>query len=141
MKPTTRMRWFAVATACSLLASAGCPPMYNAAERQRRSNMLRAIGLAYHSLNDETGKAPAGPDELAPYLNDFPQALQYLKSGEVVFLYSVPIKNLMANEAGLSQTVLAYEKDVPARGGLVLMADGATQSMSPDEFNKAAKAG
>jgi hypothetical protein len=99
--------------------------------------MLKAIGIAYHNVNDQTMRPPAGPDDLAPYLADFPEALQYLKSGEVVFVYGAPLKAIMMGDVGTSQTVLAYEKDAPTRGGLVLMADGATISMTPEEFRGA----
>ena len=36
--------------------------------------------------------------------------------------------------------VLGHEKDVPTRGGLVLMADGSVKHMSPGEFNATPKA-
>jgi hypothetical protein len=140
MKPTLWPRLLlSSAAAVVLVTAAGCPPFRNAADRQRRDNELKAIGLAYHSLNDAKGTPPKGPDDLAPFLADFPDALQALKSGEIVFLYGVPIRVINLLD-GTSQTVLAYEKDAPNRGGLVLMADGSTQTMSPDEFAKAPKA-
>ena len=42
--------------------------------------------------------------------------------------------------AGTAKTILAYEKDVPASGGLVLMAEGSVRSMTADEFKKTPKA-
>jgi hypothetical protein len=46
----------------------------------------------------------------------------------------------MIKGAGPSNTVLAYEKDVPARGGLVLMGDASTRRMTAQEFAQAPKA-
>ncbi len=43
--------------------------------------------------------------------------------------------------AGTSNTVLAYAKDVPEKGGWVLMGDGTARQMTPEEFKKAPKAG
>ena len=38
------------------------------------------------------------------------------------------------------QKVLAYEKDVPQKGGAVVMADGTVKAMTPEEFQAAPKA-
>ena len=38
---------------------------------------------------------------------------------------------------GTSNTVLAYEKDVPTKGGAALMGDGSVKKLSADEFKKA----
>jgi hypothetical protein len=137
MKPSLLSRLLLSSAAVALLAAVGCSPFRNAAERQQRNNMLKAIGIAYHVLNDQTMRPPAGPDDLAPFLGDFPDALQYLKSGEVVFVYGAPLKAIEQGDVGSSRTVLAYEKDAPTRGGLVLMADASTSFMTPEEFRGA----
>ena len=49
--------------------------------------------------------------------------------------------NVFRLTAGTSSTVLAYEKDVPTKGGQVAMADGQVKTMSADQFAKATKAG
>lgn len=40
-----------------------------------------------------------------------------------------------------ADTVLAYEKEAPAKGGAVIMGDGNVKAMTADEFNAAKKAG
>ena len=42
---------------------------------------------------------------------------------------------------GSSNTILAYERDAPTRGGLVLFGDGHTENLSLAEFNAKPQAG
>ena len=135
MTPTTCVRLFALVAAAGGLLAAGCT-LPDPTLPRRRDN-LRAIGLAYHSLHDAAIKAPAGPNDLAPYLQDSPEAAQALRSGEVVFLYGVSLQDIIRSGAATSQTVIAYEKDVPTWGGLVLFADAAVQKLKPHEFRNA----
>lgn len=103
-------------------------------------NDLKQIGLAYHSCNDATNKAPTKAEDLAPYFENSKKLLDHLKSGRIVFLYNVRLVQI-ANMGGTSNVVLAYVKDVPTKGGQVLMADGSVRKMTADEFKKASKAG
>ena len=44
----------------------------------------------------------------------------------------------LAAERGMARnTVLAYEKDVPTKGGYVLMGDATVKNMTADDFKKA----
>lgn len=104
------------------------------------ANDLKQIGLAYHNMNDATNKAPAKAKDLAPYFENSKKLLDFLESGQIVFYYNVRLQKILVG-AGLSNTVLAHVKDVPTKGGLVLMADGSVRKMSPAEFKKAHKAG
>jgi hypothetical protein len=106
----------------------------------KNSNDLKVIGLAFHNFSaDKPGKAPMKAEDLDPYMKDVPDASKGLKDGKVVFLYGASLQDIM--KAGMtSDTVLAYEKDVPAQGGLVLFADGSVQKMSAGEFQTAKKA-
>jgi hypothetical protein len=102
------------------------------------ANDLRQIGLAYHQYFDDHNRGPAKADDLAPYVDNSKRLLGLLKKEEIIFFYKVSLTQM---PAGTSNTVLAYEKDVPEKGGWVLMADGSTKKMKPEEFKKAAKAG
>jgi hypothetical protein len=65
---------------------------------------------------------------------DSPNAIQMIKSGELVVQWGAPL-----SPAG--DAVLAYLKSVPDQGGSVLMADGDTiKTMTADEFKAAPKA-
>ena len=98
---------------------------------------MKMIGLAYHTHLDVTRKPPARAEDLQAFLMESPTALGRLKNGQVVFFWNVHIKDMTA---GASNTILAYDKDTPAKGGLALFGDGSVRVLSLDEFQKTAKA-
>jgi hypothetical protein len=104
----------------------------------RTANDLKQIGLAYHLCIDGTGRPPAKAEDLAPFMCNDKRLVDLLKNEDIVFFYRVGIAQ-MTN--GTSKTILAYDKEVPDKGGLVLMGDGSVQKLSVDEFKKAHKAG
>jgi hypothetical protein len=97
----------------------------------------RSIGLAYHNHIDATNKAPQKAEDLAPYFENSKKLLDHLKTKRIEFYYGV---GLLQMTEGTSNTVLAYEKDAPEKGGLVLFGDGSVKKLSADEFKKAPKA-
>ena len=98
---------------------------------------MKQLGLAYHEYHARFNRAPAKAEDLAPFLEKDSKPLAALKEGRYVFLYGASLKNMTA---GTSNTVLAYEKDTPSKGGLVLMADASVKTMTAEEFKKAPKA-
>ncbi len=104
----------------------------------RSANDLKQIGLAYHNHVDTFNKAPARAEDIAPFFENDKRLLDLLKNEDVVFCYNVTPTQMTS---GTSNTVLAYFKEVPDKGGLVLMGDGSVKKMSPDEFKKAKLAG
>jgi hypothetical protein len=102
-----------------------------------RTNQLKMIGLAYHSHLDSKRQPPAKVEDLAPFYENDAKVTAALKDGSFVFLWKSSIQNMTA---GTSNTVLAYEKETPDKGGLVLMADGSVKTMSAKEFKDAPKA-
>jgi hypothetical protein len=119
-----------------VLASPGCDSK-EAAARAKRTNQLTAVGIAYHRCIVVTGKGPADADELGKSLVDAAEALAAVKAGEIVVIWNARIPADCPD--GTSHTVLAYEKDAPARGGVVLLCDTATQVMTAQEFGAKAK--
>jgi hypothetical protein len=101
------------------------------------ANDLKQIGLAYHGHHDATNKAPQKAEDLAPYFENSKKLLDHLKTKRIEFYYGV---GLLQMPEGTSNTVLAYEKDAPEKGGLVLFGDGSVKKLSADEFKKAPKA-
>jgi hypothetical protein len=104
----------------------------------KRANDLKQIVLGYLSCLDATQKPPASAQDLAAYVENNAKLLGALREGQYVVYWGV---NVFRLTAGTSSTVLAYEKDVPTKGGQVAMADGRVKTMSADEFAKATKAG
>jgi hypothetical protein len=109
-----------------------------AADREKKTNDLRQIGLAYHNCLDTNKKPPATVDDLAPFYEKDAKITAALKDGTYVFYYNVKLTD-MTN--GTSNTILGYEKDAPTKGGVVLFGDGTVKPLTADEFAKAPKAG
>src|SRR5947209_18567212 len=81
-------------------------------------NDLKQIGLAYHNYADNNnGRAPKTAEDLAPYFENSKKLLDHLKTKRIEFFYGV---RLVEMTEGSSNTVLAYEKDAPEKGGLAL---------------------
>jgi hypothetical protein len=115
----------------------GCG-MQQAAARAKRTNDLKAIGLAYHNYHQTFGKGPAKAEDLKEFLYDDASAWNALQSGDVVLIYGVNIATGMPQ--GASITVLGHEKDASTKSGLVLLGDASVKSMTADEFKAAPKA-
>jgi hypothetical protein len=104
-----------------------------AADRTQRINALSGIGKAYHNhWAAFNSKAPQKAEDLDQFLADYPEARARLRDGSVVLVYGVRLRDMMPE--GTSNTVLGYEREVPERGGLVLMGDGAVFTVTAAEF-------
>lgn len=107
-------------------------------DKLKRRNSLKVIGLALHNYNAASPTAPPRqPEDIQPYLEPTPYA--ELRTGKFMVVWGASIEKMY--QAGtLEQHVLAYEAEVPERGGAVLMADGSVRDMTPAEFQAAKKA-
>jgi hypothetical protein len=114
-----------------------------AAQRAKRSNQLKEIGLACHSFWNTKGAnksaAPMKVEDLTSLSQDTITAVQ---NGDIVVIWGVSSADRRAADlgAGTSQTILAYEKNAPNNGGLVLFLDGAVENLTAADFNAKAKA-
>lgn len=127
---------FVLCAAAAAGGSAGCggkagnqatlPDKFESVELAQVGEMIRLYA-------EEHKKPPARAADLKAYVELFPPGQQALQSGKVVVLWGTPLDN--------KEAVLAHEKDTPAKGGLVLMADTITvRQMTADEFKAAPKA-
>jgi hypothetical protein len=144
---TTRNRIIGVACGLAvlscILACGVTSKVREASERMKTANDLKQIGLTYLSFVDDKKKPPANLEELIAWAkepNHQPEAIPVLQQagpgGKYVVLWNVnPIKQ----PAGSSNTVLGHESKVPGATGMVLMADGSVQHLSPAEFAAKAK--
>ena|SRR2546426_10163746 len=96
------------------------------------SNDLKQLGLAYHGFNDKYRRGPANAEELKEFVEPGDPVYQKLAAGTYIFQYGMALRDMF--ELGTSETILAYEKDVPTKGGMVLMGDSSVQQMSAEEF-------
>jgi hypothetical protein len=108
--------------------------MREAAERAKKSNDLKEIGLAYHSYCFTNNKGPASPDELMKGQPEASAALQKVKSGDYTVIWGVNLSNMAQFVEGSGNTVLGYETNPSPSGRLVLTCDGAVQNMTEADF-------
>jgi hypothetical protein len=136
------MRAVSVAALLLALLASGCGRIKNAADRAKKSNDLKQLGLMYHSYIDEHHKGPASADELLAAQRD-PGAkavAQMVKDGKYVLVWGTSITEMQKNPQGATGTVLGYEATAPTAGGLVLMGDASVRNMTAAEFAAAPKA-
>lgn len=102
-------------------------------------NDLRQLGVAYPQYVATAGQGPAKLADWTELKADAPKVYEAIEDGRYVVIWGVRLL-AVANDAGLSNTILAYEKDAPNQGGGVLMADGSVKTMTAPEFQAAPKA-
>ncbi len=78
---------------------------------------------------------PRGIKELMVLQNGYPAAIASIRDKDVLVYWNVGF----AESPDAASTVLAYQKDVPEKGGEVLMRDGTAKKMTADEFKAARK--
>jgi hypothetical protein len=104
---------------------------------------LMDVGELYRQYTFDKKKSPASVSDLA-YLDAIaPMGLMALRSGEVVARSGVVIQSVEEGPATKdpADEVLAYAKEVPTSGGLVLMHNRTVRRMTADEFKAAKMAG
>lgn len=101
------------------------------------SAQLREIFDLYKMHLAEKKRPPTKVADVQPYEPGSPVGYPALANGRCVVYWGVNL----ASVPNAANTVLAYEKEVPQQGGMVLMADGQTRKMTTQEFQAAPKAG
>ena len=104
------------------------------ADERVTANDLKQIGLAYHAFHDANNRGPANAEQLAPFFENSKKLLDHLKTKRIEFFYNVRITDMTE---GTTNTVLAYEKDTPTKGGFALYGDGTVRKLSAEQFKKA----
>jgi hypothetical protein len=117
-----------------ILGAPGCG-FQKAAERVKKKNLLMQAGLAYHQCHDTLSRGPVNLEEFKKYGGAPPEVNQALENRELVVHWGVHIIKDMPK--GTGATVLGYDKDVPTKGGWVLMGDGTVKEMAAKEFEAA----
>jgi hypothetical protein len=106
-----------------------------AAERQKRMNDLRQVGIAFQNYHEANRTFP--PDE-ATFVKwaqtNAPEVVPIVQSGQYTILYgAVTIPALVAGD-GTSNTVIGYDNFPLGGNRAVLTADGMAQPMTEAEF-------
>jgi hypothetical protein len=114
-----------------------------AAQRAQRTNHLKEIGLAYNGFLDTKGaNKSAAPMKVEDLTSLSPEAVTAVKNGDIVVIWGVSSADRQAASlgAGTSQTILAYERDAPNNGGLVLFLDVNVENLTAADFRSKAQA-
>lgn len=92
---------------------------------------LLEIHELYRMHNVEHKRPPAKVEDLRSYEPGAPIGYQSLQTGQCLIHWP----GIKAS----GTTILAYEKDVPSKGGLVVTKDRQVKKMTVDEFKAASK--
>ncbi len=106
------------------------------------NNALSEIGSIYRLYSEVSKKPPKNLKDFEPYREGTPNGIGAASRGEIVVLWGAKLNDLTEEGTGDSpDEVLAYMKDVPTKGGMVLMKNRKIKSMTAEEFKAAPKAG
>lgn len=135
----SRINPLALALACGVLAGStiGCGSSGSseaANEELFHHGSLGEVAALYESYFADLKKPPTKLSDVAKYEMGSPTGYRELKQGEIIALWGGPLSE------SNSDKVFAYEKEVPASGGYVLMGDGKTiKKMTAEDFQQASK--
>ena len=129
---TTALGW--AATVLLIIHPVGCGPS-TAGPESLTQYSIGQIGQLFHLYQKGQKPPPKGLQDILPLERALPGAVGSIKSKEVLIYWGAGLSD--APEA--ASTVLAYQKDVPEKGGEVLMQDGTAKKMTAAEFQSAPK--
>ena len=102
---------------------------------------LNDVAELYRVYSITNKKPPKTKAEAAKMENAVPSGLTPINTGDIIVLWGGELTDLNEEPTGpKSDKILAYEKDVPAKGGKVLLLDRNIKTMTPEEFAAAPKA-
>ena len=101
---------------------------------------LNDVAELYRVYSITNKKPPKSKAEAAKMENAVPSDLTPINTGDIIVLWGGELTDLNEEPTGpKSDKILAYEKDVPAKGGKVLLLDRNIKTMTPEEFAAAPK--
>jgi hypothetical protein len=128
----------ALAVLCCVLACGATQKVREAADRAKRSNDLKMLGLSYLNYNDDKKSGP--PDQQAwlqwSQQKEGPEAAAVIQKAGQGGQYTILFGHAFPKDfpQGASNTVLGYENQASPQGRLVLFGDGSVRMVSEAEF-------
>lgn len=125
------------------IALVGCGSKQPAPTQESATlSRLNDVAELYRVYSITNKKPPKNKAEAAKMENAVPSGLTPINTGDIVVFWGAELTDL-GEEPGsaTSDKILAYEKDVPTKGGKVLTLDRRIKSMTAEEFTAAPKAG
>jgi hypothetical protein len=124
----------ALAAALAATIPVGCGSS-TAGPKEGEDATIGQIWRIFHSYKKTNKPPPKGPGDLLSMQRAFPAAIDAIQSKQALVYWGVGLED----GAEAASTVLAYQKDVPEKGGAVLMQDGSTRTITAEEFHSARK--
>jgi hypothetical protein len=118
----------------TVIAPVGCGPS-TAGPGSHEELTISQVAQIFQMRHRSQKPAPKGIKDVESQQAVVPAGVTAIKSGEVIVYWGVGIED----GSDAASTVLAYQKDVPEKGGEVLMQDGKATKMTADEFKAAKK--
>jgi hypothetical protein len=112
---------------------AGVAKMLPSVGRVNPSNDLKQIALYYKMYGDST-RSPKKLDDLPDLQRDLPKVYQAIQDGIYVVQWN-------AHPTTSGSAILAYVRDAPTTGGVVVRFDGSIDNLTAEQFKTASKAG
>jgi hypothetical protein len=140
------MARFNMLCAMLLVGALGCSSSssesVNTDGKPPESDVLGEVAGLISSYSGEFRKAPQKLGDLARYEPGYPLGFQALKSGDIEVVWGARMTIEEGSGTGYSGTtdVVAYQKQTPTGGGLVLLQNGDVKQMTAEEFKAAPKA-
>ena len=112
-------------------------------DANRAEAALNEVGQMFRMYTFEKHKPPKTVADLAPMETVLSVGLMALRNGGVIARSGVVIQDIEEGPAtkDSADEVMAYAKEVPTEGGLVLMHNRTIKTMTADEFKAAKLAG
>jgi hypothetical protein len=102
---------------------------------------VQDVGTLYRMFEADRHKAPTQVSDFRHYQEMAPAGYNAVKTGSIEVVWGVELTDLAEEGSKDSpDEILAYEKKVPAEGGVVLMKNRTTRQMTAEEFKAAPKA-
>jgi hypothetical protein len=133
----------------TVIVPVGCGPS-TAVPESHEEFTISQVAQIFQMRHRAQKPAPKGIKDVEDRQAAVPAAVAAIKSGDVKVYWGVEIDDGsgdvivywgtgLADGSEAASTVLAYQKDVPEKGGEVLMQDGNTRKMTAEEFKAAKK--
>jgi hypothetical protein len=114
----------------------GCGPSTSGPESMEQLKIAQ-VGQLFHIFQKGAKPPPQGIKDIESMRSNLTAAVASIRSKEVLVYWGTGFSD--APEA--ASTVLAYHRDVPEKGGEVLMQNGKARKMTAEEFKAAPKPG
>jgi hypothetical protein len=123
-----------------LAALVGCSSQSDqqGAQGPGKEAILLEVGGLIRSYSGETGRGPQKATDFAKYENAYPLGYAAVKAGDMVVVWGAKVAG-EGEARSAPANVVAYEKQAPSEGGLVLLQNGEVKKMSAAELASAPK--